>query len=152
MSEVKENYLVVSMPAPNGISEKIHQVAATSIEEVRKWALANVNTRQRWIIKKHGKNLGEAIVSKQYRYDPERRKECTHEFNTTCLRRGYFHKPGEARADYLANRPQANDILERVWNDIDMVLAKHGCRIEVCEYEGACAVVEVGNHEYRRPL
>ena len=52
------DYEIVKIPTSLGIVEKLH---ASSIEEVREWVLNNLDTSTRWIIRKDGKNIAEAI-------------------------------------------------------------------------------------------
>lgn len=129
-------YEVVQIPT---ILKTSHFVIASSIEEVREWALANVDTSTRWVVKLDGKNIGEAIVIKGYKYDCEAtthgRKVKEYVFNKSALREKVFSTKEEAIFDYERHLDAANARLSEIENKLNELKAAMQCEID-CEVIG----------------
>ncbi|TJY57204.1 hypothetical protein E4T66_17495 [Sinimarinibacterium sp. CAU 1509] len=150
-------YQLVQIPLSRQVSIN---VPATSLEEVRAWAIENVDTTTRWIVMLDGRNLGNAIVVRQYAFDTSTGKVVARTFNSTARRIGHFSTPEEALADYrshLAEASQRLDVIERRFAELKNELAfdlaysiagdTHGI-----DEEYLFISVSIGGYQYRRQI
>lgn len=107
-------YTLVQIPASLGVS---HEIAASCIKEVRAWALNNIDTTTRWIIKQNGRNLGEAIVMEFWRVCRLDGKAKKKTFNHTA-RTTWFLTKRDAEADYSQHKKPAELRLDEIESKI----------------------------------
>lgn len=128
------DYQLCSIPMnqPDSIT---HNLKVNSVEDVRAWALDNVDTTHRWIIKRDGRNVAEGVNVE--RFTANSHGISSKFFSSTTLRAGY-HPTREAakeaykllREDYARHKPEADkrlDIIEAEFNELQ---ARHGCDID----------------------
>ena len=105
-------YSLVQIPTTLDVSIDIK---ANDIDEVRVWAMANIDTSTRWVVKLDGLNIGEAIVVDLWRVLGREGKATKKTFNSNPERTGWFNSKQEAEADYLNHKPAADlrlDVIE----------------------------------------
>lgn len=152
-SKLKQ-YELVQIPTTKNVTI---MVEAENLEEVRSWALENVDTSTRWIVRHNGRNIAEAIVVDLYRcHGSETPSKTT--FNSMAKMRNYFATPEEAAADYRSHKAEAkkrldaieqrlNALCEELAFDIDYVMDgdTHGI------YEDYLYIsVDISGYSYKR--
>lgn len=150
-------YQLVQIPTSLGVCI---DVPASSIDEVRSFALGKVDTSTRWVIKLDGRTLADAIEVVRYRYDDATGKPVGKTFNSTAPRAGYFETPEEAVADYRCHLAEASrrlDVIVQRVRDLQKELSfdlnytmqgdTHGI-YEDYQYVS----VTIGGYAYRRAL
>ncbi len=149
-------YQLVKIPLSQQVS---CDVKAGSIEEVRAWALQNVDTTRRWIIKLDGRNLGEGVVVDRYTFDTDRQKVVKRTFNSTARRSLHFDTPEEALADYRSHLEEASrrlDVIVQRVSDLQRELAFSIGDIMLGDTHGIedypYVSVTVGGYAFRRAL
>lgn len=156
-SEVATLYQLVKIPLSLGVSIDVH---ASSIDEVRRFAMENVDTTTRWIIKLNGRNLGEAIQVARYRFDVERQRAVSRIFDSSARRIGFFDTPEAAEADYRSRRAEANQRLDAMVDRLNALKSELGCDIGYTMDGDTHGIhdhylyvsVEIGGYEYQRQL
>lgn len=138
-------YQVVKMPASENVT---HEVTFENIKAVREWAMANLDTRSRWIIKLNGENIGEAIEVTRYAFDSKYLKPYKKVFNTTPLRSGFFETEKEAVADYQAHKEHAEKRLESIKELLLSLEDEEGFEVQ----GDRIISIELGGYEFRRQV
>lgn len=150
-------YQLVKIPMSLNVSI---DVDAASLDEVRQFAMSNVDTRTRWIVKKDGRNIAEAIEVTRYRFDDARMKVVPKIFNSTAMRAQYFETAEAAAADYRAHRDEASRQLDAVVQRLESLKAELSCDIGYVMQGDTHGIdedylyvsVNVGGYEYRREM
>lgn len=107
----RQTFHLVQIPTSRNV---VIEVTATSVDEVRAWAMSNVDTSTRWIIKLHGQNLGDAIVIQQFTFDTENMRIRRETFNSMRRRVRFFDTATQAADDYKSHLPEAGQRLAEI--------------------------------------
>jgi hypothetical protein len=91
------SYTLVQIPTSLDVTREI---MASDMTEVREWALNNIDTTTRWIIKLDGKNIGEAIIVELWRVMGRGGKATKQIFNYIKPMSSWFNSKKEAEDDY----------------------------------------------------
>lgn len=155
--QAAQRYQLVKIPLGLNVSV---DVEAASLDEVRQFAMSNIDTSTRWIVKKDGRNIGEAIEVTRYRFDDARMKVVPKIFNSTATRVQYFDTPEAAAADYRAHCDEASRQLDAVVHRLEALKAELSCDLGYVikgdthgiDEDYLYVSVNVGGYEYRRQL
>jgi hypothetical protein len=119
-------YTFVQIPTSLGVSCE-HQ--AESLEQAQAWALMNLDTSTRWVIKLDGRNIAEAINVYLWRCHGTNGEATKQKFNSLGNRAGWFLTKIEAEADYEKYRNAAMERLDSVGEELSQLMSKFNCEL-----------------------
>lgn len=147
---------LVQIPTSRGVV--LHPPVRT-VQDAQAWALDNVDTSTRWIVRRNGRNVAEAIVVTRYRYDCHEMRVAKKVCNF--IRPGrYFDTPEQAQADYDQHRAEADRRLDVIVARFAALQAELDCDISYImegdtygiHTDHLYASVKIGGYEYRREI
>lgn len=108
---IEQTYLLRPMNAPD-LSEI--SVQASSVEDVRQFALEHCDKTRCWYISLNGRGCGPAFQSKRYRCTGDFGEIRSHTFEHHRPLASWFDTKEQARAHYAENLPEANAKLDAI--------------------------------------
>lgn len=122
-----DSYTLVKIPTSLNISVNVE---ASSLSEVQSWALYNVDTSSRWVVKYRGKNIGEGIVIDLWSVRGHDGVATKERFNSISNRPNWFGTKEEAERDYARYRIAASVRLDEIESTINELKKSMNFKLE----------------------